>query len=476
MKKHSRLIALLLGVFILITAAACSARGNAETSANETADTRAPETTDIITAATTTEEPYVSVVAPPETTDAPPNPETTAEDTTEEITTSEITTSPPTASDTLRILMQKGKGEALTSVFADEESGSVLDKRSQLLLREHALAIAVYQTDDIVSKVKKDALSSGKEYDLLLLLPEYASPLMTAGALEDLSEVGIGINSESIGIRKNLTESLTLGIGTYLLACDALVSDTTSAYAIAYDGTPLSSDPATLAASGNFTVEALLGYISEIKDEAFFLKSEDSIALFSAVGGNIFVKNAKGLPLSALTEDKTFAEKYDIARNLASKNSGDENSVFLLTKLSADADSRIFLPLPKRSSDSEYVSLADASTLSLLAAPAGVVDGHRLSALISALNMSSSEYRDHVYGSLSKGSGAQGKKLIGIISDSVRLDLGILLGWGDIDDLISDGISQNKTADSILSDRITAMRNKAVETAANIIADRLGIE
>ena len=56
------------------------------------------------------------------------------------------------------------------------------------------------------------------------------------------------------------------------------------------------------------------------------------------------------------------------------------------------------------------------------------------------------------------------------------LDLGILFGWGDIRDHIADGFNKSKSADDILADRMTEMRNKAAETAASILAGKLGIE
>ncbi len=465
MKKYSRSLALLLGIFILITAAACSAGGGSETSDLGNTDTRTPETTDI-TATVTTEDPSVTVSGTPETSET-----VITTDTTED-----VTTAPPHADDTLRIMMQKDRGEALTSLFADEESKTMLDERSSRLLREHSLALAIYQTDDIVSKVQNDSLTANTEYDLLLLMPDSGIELLTGGLLEALSEAGIGINAETAGIRGSITESLTVGGAAYLLACDALVSDLTSAYALRYDGTRLSSDPVTMASSGKFTAELMLTYISELGDSAFALDDSMNIALYTAVGGSVFIKDEKELPLSALASEPTFSEKYTAASELAVKGSDSEKGVFTVSKLTAAKENEIFLPLPKLSTDSEYSTLLDASSVSLLASPAGVVDGHRLASLISAFNMSSSDYREGIRDRLAEKSGARGKIMLHIIETSARLDLGILLGWGDIDALISEGIKARTDAEALLSDRVTDMRNKAVETAANIIADRLGIK
>lgn len=481
MKKHSRLTALLLGILILLTAVVSCSRGTTvDTSANETADSCITETTDIISDSTT-EEPSVSAAVSPETTapeaDSSDVPETTVPpDTTVPPEITDETTAPPSVNDTLRILTQNDSGEALSSIFADEEDKTLLDARTQRLLYEYSLDFAVYQSTDIVSKIKNDVLSANSEYDLSLLTPESGVKLMISGSLENLGEAGIGINSESVGIRKKLTESLTLGTGTYLLACDALVSDITSAYALRYNGAPLSSDPVSLVVSGAFTTEQLLTYISEIGDSAFSFDESNNIPLYVGVGGKIFVKNEKDVPLSALSEDSTFTQKYNAVLSLASKNANDDESVFTLTKLSAAKEGEIFLPLPKFSTDTEYSCLLDADTVSLLAAPVGVIGGKRLVSLLNAFNMTSSDYREAVHDRLSINSGIRGKKLIEIIEKSTCLDLGILLGWGDIDDLISDSINESTLAETLLSDRITIMQNEAVKTAAEIIADRLGIE
>ena len=66
--------------------------------------------------------------------------------------------------------------------------------------------------------------------------------------------------------------------------------------------------------------------------------------------------------------------------------------------------------------------------------------------------------------------------MIDIIEKGATLDLGILFGWGDIRDHIADGFNKSKSADDILADRMTEMRNKAAETAASILAGKLGIE
>lgn len=457
MKNNSRLIALLLAVFLLVTAAACAAGGTEETSAEpETASTSAPETTDNITEKTT-EEPYVSAVAPPETTIAE--------------------TLPPEAEDVLHVLVQDGKGEAIISILASEEDRPLLDEREARLLGEHSLTLKLSKTADIVDRIKNGVLTGNNNFDLLLLNSRAGCELLTLGALEAVSEAGISITPESEGVHRKITESLTVGGDTYLFACDALVSDLTAVNAVRYDGTKLSSDPVTQAVAGDFTLELLLSYLSELTEDSLAIDQSASLAVFSAVGGEIFVKNEKGIPLSSLAEDKDFAENYSLAAELLSCDSHSiREAVFSVTQMTVTPQGSIFLPLPKADADSEYISLVDSGSISLFAAPLGVVDGQRLSRLLTAFNLSSSDYREAVRLRLTEQSGVRGEKMLTLIERSARLDLGIMLGWGDIDDLIAEGLASGTSAKDLLSDRITSMRNEAVETAAKIVAERLNIE
>lgn len=457
MKKHSRLIALLLGIFILLSAAACSGGGETETSAEETADTRTPETTDVITPATT-EEPSVSASA---------TPETTVEVTTEE-------TAPPVATDLIRILRQKDRGEALSSLFADGEEKALLSEREERLLREHLLGVEVILTDNIASRVGNDILAAEKGYDLLLLTPEDGIALLTDSMLENLAEAGIDIKPESAGVLRSLTESLTVGGGAYLVSTIALTSDITSTYALRYDGTALSSSPVESALSGNFTAELMLSYLKEAEN-AFSLGESSPLTLYRGLGGKIFVKTASGIPTSAVTDDAIFKSAYTAASDIGAR-SADSKAIFTLEKIAALESGNIYLPIPKATADIGYSLPADHATLSLLAAPAGVVSGNRLKTLVDALILSSGSYRDAVRTSIVKNGAERSLKLLGIIEANSSLDLGILLGWGDIDDLIGDGLKKGTAADALLTDRMTEMRNKAVDVAAKIVADRLGIK
>ncbi len=460
MKKHSRSLALLLGLLILLSLAACSGGGSDNTSDSDT-DPRTPETTDIISAATT-EDPSVSASASPET------------------TTSELTddtapdTAPPVASDVIRILKQKDRGEALTSLFADGEEKTLLDEREGRLLREHLLGIEVAETDDIAVSVRDGVLTSENEYDLLLLMPEDGIGLLSDGMLENLAEAGIGITPDSVGINKSLTESLSVGGGVYLLSPIALTSDITSTYAVRYNGAPLSSAPVEMVLSGNFTVELMLGYIKET-DSVFTLGEASSLTLYRGLGGKIFTKTESGIPTSAVTNNALFTSAYSAAGDLCARST-DGEAVFTLEKVSPLKSGNIYLPVPKANADLEYSMPVDHTTLSVFAAPAGVVSGNRLKSLAQAFISSSHSYREGVRADITKDGAKDSRQMLDVLEANTSLDLGILLGWGDIDTLIEDGLEKGSSADTILSDRMTEMRNTAVDVAANIVADRLGIK
>ena len=453
MKKNSRFPALLLALLLLISAASCSAGGDEETT--EIASTTAPETTVDHTEETTEE--AITVVVLPETTETPE-------------------TLPPDPDDILRILMQDGTGEPIISALGAEEDRELLAAREQKLLRDYGVAIELSKTASLSEKLQNDLLAGNCGYDLLLTNAPLGIELLSAGLLENLSEAGIGITHDSIGIHQGITESLTIGGGTYLIHGDALVSSLSSVYALKYSGASLSSDPVKKAADGEFTVELMLTYISELKTDAFSLSSAPSLALFTAAGGEIFTKNENGIPVSAITADTGFAAEYSAALALLSGASESEKAAFTVSKLSSASEGEIYLPLPKADAGDQYRSLVDADTLSLIAAPEGVVGGKRLAELISALCLSSQDYKEAVRSRVVGKSGTEGEQMLGMIESSMCLDLGNLFGWGDLDEYLADAMNKGTTAEALLSDRMTTMRNKAVETAAKIVADRLGIK
>ena len=163
MKKNSRLIALLLAL-LMVTLPACSAGTGQEVTTE--ADSTAPKTTEAVIPETT-EEPSISVVVPPETVQ-----ETTAE-TLPETTPGETTSPyPPHDGETVRILMQSGKGEAFTSEFAEGELATYLSAREAALLADHNTVIKMTVSADIADRVKNGVLAAENDFDFMLIDPD----------------------------------------------------------------------------------------------------------------------------------------------------------------------------------------------------------------------------------------------------------------------------------------------------------------
>ncbi len=454
MKKYSRSLALLLALLTILSVAACAGSNTPEeTTEAETAGTTAPETTETYTDVTT-EEPSVSVVAPPETT--------------EEIT-SPPATNPPKATDTVRIIMQNDIGEAILSGLAEEKYKPLLSDRESALLRDFGLGIELSKTDNLKEKIENLVLAGEYKYDLILTDPLIGTEMLSSGLLEDLSGVGIDIENAP-GIRESITESLAVGGGIYLYSSYALMSDISSAYALKYNGAKLSSDPIAKALAGDFTTELLLTYV---KESSFSLGSSSELTLYRGIGGEIFTKNANGIPTSALSDTVRFGKAYGETLKLTSAST-DKSAAFTVEKISPLNNGEVYLPIPKASVELIYSVPLDHETLSILAAPVGVVSGTRLKGLISAINSSSGAYREGVSTDITANGAAESGNLLKLIEDSSRLDLGILFGWGDIHELISDALTKGTPSDTLLSDRMTEMRNKAVDAAAKIVAERLG--
>ena len=460
MKKNSRLIALLLAFVIILPA--CSSIGGGEDVTKT--DTTASETTANVIPGTT-EEPSISVVVTPDT-----DPETSLETTVEE-TTSPY---PPHDGETIRILIQNGKSEAFTSEFAEGDLASYLGAREAALLADHNTLIKMSVSADIVDRVKNGVLAADNAFDFLLLNSTAGAELLTYGALEDLSEVGIDITTKTAGVRESLTESMSVGGGVYLVACEALISDLPALRAIEYNGAPLSSDPEKTAVDGDFTVELLLNYISELQTDAFAVEQSSIMTLFSAIGGEIFVKNASGMPLSALAEDANFALKYESAMQLVRNDSQtNRTAAFTVAGISPAREGITLLPLPKANENAEYITLVDDSNITFLAAQIGVVDGQRLAKLFNCLCVASGDLRTAERAKYVDEGNQYSEQIFSILENTAKLDLGVLFGWGDLDEYIADSMASGRTSSDVLGDRIVSMRNKTVETAARILAERL---
>ena len=218
----------------------------------------------------------------------------------------------------------------------------------------------------------------------------------------------------------------------------------------------------------------MLTYIAEAEN-ALSVGNCSPETLIRGAGGEIFTKNNKDVPICAITSGTIFATAYDAAQKLYS-SATEENAIFTLQKLSPLAEGEIYLPLPKLYPTSDYSTPIDQYSLSLFAAPAGVVSGSRLNTLITALAVCSNDYRAAVRGEITENGAKDSAQMLDIIAEGARLDLGILFSWGDIRDHIAEGFNKSTSAADLLADRMTEMRNKAAETAASILAGKLGIE
>ena len=464
MKKYSRSLALLLALLMLISVAACSSSSDpAETTEDVTASTTVPETTET-SPEVTTEEPSVSVVAPPETS----SPETTSAPE----TTEPPETEPPKATDKIRIIMQNEIGETILSGLAEGNQKDLLASREKALLYDFGVEIELSKTDDLKSKIENLVLAGESKYDLILTDPLLGTEMFASGLLEDVSGAGISI-SDLPGTIGSITESLSIGGKVYLFSSVALTSDITSTYAVRYDGSPLSSSPAEKVLSGDFTAELMLSYIKE-NGEIFSLGELSPLTLYRGLGGKIFTKS-EGIPTSAVSESTSFTSAYSSALDLYDE-AADVDAIFTVEKISTLKSGEIYLPIPRANADLEYSAPLDHETVSVFAAPVGVISGNRLNSLVAALNSCSHNYREGIRSEAVKNGAKDSLQMLDILEANSSLDLGILFGWGNIDDLIEDGLEKGTSAETLISDRMTEMRNKAVDTAAKIVAERLGIK
>ena len=131
-------------------------------------------------------------------------------------------------------------------------------------------------------------------------------------------------------------------------------------------------------------------------------------------------------------------------------------------------------PRSTRSSAFSIPTISARKASEKFSAPIGIISGNRLNTLVTAFASSSNDYREAVKAEIIEKGGGKAAETLGLIANCGKLDFGNLFTWGDIGEYIENGLKNKKSADDILADRMTEMRNKAADTAALIYAEKLG--
>lgn len=400
-----------------------------------------------------------------------------------------------TTEDLPPILSPNIEGMTFTVVCNSEAADLVSMSTIPGKIREkHGVELILRGSRNIFDEVNT-RISSGDFTGMDLLLPSVAEgvQLTVSGALQDLSQAGIEISGESHGVNKSLTESITVGGGTYLLFSNALTSDIYATSAVLYRsdlaGGNLGYDPVSFALNGELDVENFIvcanyaGVYAQLNGgNSLTVPSNNSAgkSLLLALGGRIFTSDTQGLPcLAPVDEGSALADAYaDSLKVLshAKPHKKGVSSILQVTTLGAVSEGEIYLPLPCAKSG-KYISPVDLSRCSVLAVPNGIVNGRRTAALLSAISECGNESRSKAIASLYTGSDdGNGAVLAGMILNSQTADTAALLGWGDFDDFFGDGLASGTTYAELMKDKTLSDRQDTLATAVAIVAERLGLK
>ncbi len=459
-----RLSAALVCALVTLTAAVSCTGGSGETQLTTDAlPTASPQTT-----------------AAPEPVTDPPVTETEFVTDPEEPTDFVIVCSPGALS--LEKLFADGTGPDPSSA-----AYAALTRRDETLGSEYGVSLSRRGVTDVYADVRTGVLSGDGDFDVILSTASEGIRMMHSGLLQDLSETGIGLGAGADGARSGLARDLSVSGQVSLYFCDALLSDICSSYCLGFaspeDGTGLwdktVSSLGQSALSGNFTVTALAEALKTLESlggngdvfGAGGLKGK--LALLNAAGGRIFGLNSRGLPEVCLRQ-AAFSTAYTAASPLCAA----EGTAPLIypSSLGSLGEDAVFLPLPKVSADSRYVSFVDLDGCAVFSCPEGLVNGSRVSRLLTLLCLCSDGVRSGEKSRLASDRTGEFDEnaAMDIILGSQTAECGLWYGWGDIDEYVASAMSAGTPVADLLADKDLAAREKAAAAAIAIIDGRLG--
>lgn len=345
--------------------------------------------------------------------------------------------------------------------------------------------------DDMYSAVKS-AVDSGNITDADLLLPTVATAmrLTVGGYLQDLSEAGIGITPDTAGINSALTSDVNIFGGIYMLFCEGLTSDVTASYGVLYRpglvGVGFFYDPPSMIFSGEWSVSDFItcanyaGTYASLAGGSGLTMTSDSthrLMLLGALGGNLYTAGANGQPeFSSVAEGSELAGAYSAALSLLNSVNPPKplkTPVMEITRINSVKSGEVYLPLPFI--DGTARTPVDTAQCSVFAAPKGIAGGKRTAAIIAAwCDVVGSGARRELLRSVYSDAVENGKAMTDLIFRRQTADPALLLGWGDFDKLISDGLEARTSLKTLTEDRTFSDRKQALVTAAGIVAGRLG--
>ena len=382
------------------------------------------------------------------------------------------------------ILFSEDANKADMSVGADGSTPENIAAAEAAMLGRYGVTLNKKLSASAADDIRTGTLSGTSEYTAVHLgLPE-GVPLMIGGMLQNMSEGGIGITGETVGVNKALTSGFMFGSRLYLLFCNCLTSSLGSSYILSADITDETIKNAVLAAaetytSAGFTLEDLLKLTESLRTD----KKKDVLeiggdmgltAVLAGFGGCVFARDASGLPACGVKSGE-FASAYEGTLKL--KAAAEKSAPIKITRLSDAAPENVILPLPKLSPDEPYRTFADVTGCSVIAAPSGLANGSDLAQYVSILGMCTD---DAVYGAAVKAineksplPGQTVSKIADIIAGGAVTDTSYVYGWADMWKFVLSGIDASVPLASLLSDRSLDARIKTVSAAASIYFQRM---
>lgn len=398
------------------------------------------------------------------------SPETTAEvAATVQIPGTAATINDPPETPRMLINMIRYPGIDEQAFSAGEDGGLVLSDSGEKA--DPGFDLRMTEATDILEKISSDVKSGSLEYDVIIAPPAGdLSLLLCEGMLQDLSETGIGISVDSPYVNSGITRDLTVGGRLYLLSSTLTTSDISATWILDLpDGFPDAGLLYSAAISGELSyskfVEILAGAGVSFSGE------QSGSALFTAFGGRIL--SLSGQEGTVRLFDTASASAYGLALDFLKLSSPVEGLPTVCKAGSASGGTR--LPLPYIDAATGHISPVDPTCFNVIAAPGGVIHGHRLAEALGLFGEASSEARSKSALELLAPSGSEdGTGAAEIILSTQAVEAGSVFGWGGLDSTVSSGLSSGRSLSAVGSARDVSDRVNAAKAAASIVMSRNG--
>jgi len=398
----------------------------------------------------------------------------------------EVTTEPVSDDENSFVIMRSSKGESI-EIFS-EDYKEILSKRNETVKARCGLTVKEIISDDLKNAVGFGHLA-GDEYEALILNAlEEGTSLMCSGVLQDLGATGIDLSFASSSAIESLAKDLSYSGHMYLMPFKGLLSDISSSYVVTVKKGSSAEETLKSAYKENlYCLDTLYTIMKDFEDAldnyydngdesepepegAFISGGEEAMeALLLGAGGRVLTTSEKigSVPLSNLYESG-FSSAFSAVSGIVTYVSDGDESISVVKLSDIDFENVIAFPMPPLNITAEYITPVDVRTLSVFAAPNGMIFGQKMVDLLETLASETIAVREQAQLLPGDADGSVSR----FVFSSQHLETAKLFTWGELYEVAFDYLGPYGYS-GLLATSDLSKRLAAAKSAAEIIRKRL---